>query len=240
MGATATAPTKPRSEIDDEILAKELADAAGEEDDGLGGTPPVETEVPPEAQPEDPEDPNSEEATGVPGGRQPGDDGYVPPPGEPGGSAGNGGPPTPPASLPGGDDDGEEEAKAKEAAAKAEADQLSLAGFRPIGVKVGGNKPDSAVLKYKGGKLELGKSQFDRGDRFLTVDAWQVTGDNDQDTIVKLSGEVKSTSKAQSATLCGTTMLAEWVHARLSEGMSPHDVAAVCELLGIEGPGTGE
>lgn len=142
-------------------------------------------------------------------------------------------PPTPPAALP--DDGGEDEDEES-------AEQLYLVGDRELGLKVGGRKPDSAVLKFKGGKLELlggpdGKgSQFDRSDRFTTVDVWQVTGDNDQDTIDKLSGEVKSTSKAQNATLCGTKRIEEWLKERLVQSFSPDEIQSVFSALDLEVP----
>jgi hypothetical protein len=121
----------------------------------------------------------------------------------------DGEPPTPAAELPDDDPDAEPEAEF----------ELTIGGNRQLGLKVGGRIPDSCVLKLKGGKVELA-GQFDRGDRFLTVATLQVTGDNDQDTIDKLSGEVKSTSKAQNATLCGILRLEEYLEQHLPESLT--------------------
>lgn len=227
MPPTATK-APPRKSIDDAALAAELEAERGEAD-GLGpaGDPPVDPPADPPAEDppaEDPpsgsrpdevtqeeyEDPNSEFNTGIPGGRKPGDDGYVPPDAiEPPANGGNGEPPTPAAKLPEGEGGAEDEE---------EPDKLAITGDRELGLKVGGRKPDSATLHLKGGKIELTGpkgSQFDRGDRFLTVSTLQVTGDDDKDTIVKHSGEVTSTSKKQVATLCGIVRLEEWVQSRV-------------------------
>lgn len=211
----ATAERSSSAGLDADEVKKQAAEIAGgePEDDGLGG--PHDTRPGPLV-----DDPNSEANTGVPGGRQPGDDGYVPPLPEATPPTDDL-PPTPAADLPVGDSKAEEEQ---------EAPQLFLTGSKSIGVKVGGRKPDSSVLKYKAGKLELGKSQFDREDRFLTVDVWQVTGDNDQDTINKVSGEVRSTSKAQSATLCGTTRLEEWLAAKIEDRKLLEEVCGALDL----------
>lgn len=240
MPPTATE-APPRQKIDDAALAAELEAERGE-NDGLGpaGDPPVD---PPADPPQDPPaedgptpeeiaDPNSEHNTGIPGGRKPGDDGYVEPP-IPGQTTvedhlDGAGPPTPPAKLPG---EGE-----REPGDDGEAEGLSIVGDRELGLKVGGRKPDSATLHLKGGKIELTGpkgSQFNRGDRFLTVTILQVTGDNDQDTIVKASGEVTSTSKKQGATLCGITRLEEWLANAIEDG----DLrVAVFEHLDLEMP----
>jgi hypothetical protein len=175
------------------------APEAVQEDDGLGEA-------------------SIDDGTGIPGGAQPGDDGYVPPPEGEESPAGE--PPTPAAELP--DDGAEDEAPKTE---------LTIGSNRQLGLKVGGRVPDSCVLKLKGGKIELA-GQFDRSDRFLTVSTLQVTGDNDQDTINKLSGEVKSTSKAQSATLCGILRLEEYLEQRLPESL----VKPVFEALELELP----
>lgn len=199
-----------------EKQAQEIANEGGQGDDGLG---PID---PPAGKPVDP-DPNSEANTGVPGGRQPGDDGYVgpTPEGEPPPLAAVADqPPTPPANLPddAGDPDAEEEAP-----------QLFVTGERQIGVKVGGRKPDSSVLKLKGGKIDL-QGQFDRGDRFIAVATLQIVGDNDQDTIDKQSGEVKSTSKAQSATLCGFARIEEYIVDRIEDPALRNQVLEALDL----------
>ena len=95
--------------------------------------------------------------------------------------------------------------------------ELVIEADGQLGMKVGGRKPDSAVLKLKGAKIDLGEGQFDRGDRITAVVILQVTGDNDQDTIDTLSGEVKSTSKAQGATVCGINTLTEWLASRIED-----------------------
>lgn len=95
--------------------------------------------------------------------------------------------------------------------------ELAVEADGQLGMKVGGRKPDSAVLKLKGAKIDLGEGQFNRGDRITTVVTLQVVGDNDQDTIDRLSGEVKSTSKAQSATVCGIATLEAWLNAQVSD-----------------------
>lgn len=186
---------------------------AVEEGDGLG--PPQDPPVDP-----GPED----DGSGIPGGAQPGDDDFDPtkpvdPPEEP--PAGQGPPPTPPANLP--DDGGEEEEEPDPEG------QLLLMADQELGLKVGGRKPDSSVLKLKGGKIDL-QGQFNRGDRFLAVTTLQVTGDNDQDTIDKLSGEVKSTSKAQGATLCGITRIEEYLATRIADDELLNAVLAALEL----------
>lgn len=194
----------------DTATAERPLKAVGEEDDGLG---------PPADPPTDPTGGGS----GIPGGAQPGDDDFDPtrpvdPPQDPPGDQGP--PPTPPAHLP--DDGGGEEEEEPES-------QLLLMADRELGLKVGGRKPDSSVLKLKGGKIDL-QGQFDRGDRFLAVTTLQVTGDNDQDTIEKLTGEVKSTSKAQNATLCGITRIEEYLANRIADDELLNAVLAALEL----------
>jgi hypothetical protein len=157
------------------------------------------------------------DGSGIPGGAQPGDDDYVQKEEE----SPSGEPPTPAAQLP--DDGAEDEAPEFE---------LTIGGNRQLGLKVGGRMPDSCVLKLKGTKIEVA-GQFDREDRFLAVTTLQVTGDNTQDSIDKLSGEVKSTSKAQSATLCGILRLEEYLEQRLPESL----VKPVFEALELELPG---
>jgi hypothetical protein len=152
-------------------------------------------------------DPNSEEASGVPGGRQPGDDGYVPPP----------------ADLPDDGAQGEED----------EQPQLFVLGDKELGLKVSGRKPDSAALKLKGAKIDLG-GQFDRGDRFVAALTLQITGDNDQDTIETATGVVKSTSKAQSATVCGAGRLEDYLLMKLDG--HPELLAAVLKALELPNP----
>lgn len=142
-----------------------------------------------------------DDGSGIPGGALPQDDRFdsaEPPP-----AAEE--PPTPPASLPD-DGDGEE----------VEAPQLFVTGERQIGVKVGGRKPDTSVLKLKGTKIDLG-GQFDRGDRLITVATLQISADLDSDTIDRVSGEVKSTSKVQTATLCGFMRLEEYIADRIED-----------------------
>lgn len=190
--------------------------AGAGEDDGLGGV-----------------DPNSEEATGIPGGRQPGDDDYVQPGQEPE-DAGAGGeqepeaeaPPTPPADLPA-DPAGEEEQQDP-------LFELSITAERELGLKVSGNTPEVSVLKIKGSTLNAGKGQFDRGDRFPVVQIVQVTGDNDQDNIDTLSGNVKSTTKEQKATVCGALRLEEYLKQQIGNAELRAQVFAE---LGLEEPG---
>lgn len=227
MPPTATAP--PRSQIDDAAVEAELAKERGEtEDDGLGPEPG------PEITDEEFNDPNSEYNTGVPGGRKAGDDGYVEPDSaEPPAGQQPPPPPTPPANLP--DEEPEDDPEAE-----AEVPPLGIVGNRELGLKVGGRKPDSSTLHLKGGKIELTGpkgSQFDRGDRFLTVSTLQVTGDNDQDTIVKHTGEITSASKKQSATLCGIERIEEWLLGRLVEAKIDDDeVDHIFAVLGVERP----
>lgn len=200
------------------------------EDDPPAGDPPSE-DPPNEITQEEYDDPNSEYNIGVPGGRKPGDDGYVDPEASTEPPAGEGGtPPTPPAQLPG---EGGEGGQGDPDPDPDEAESLSMIGDRELGLKVGGRKPDSATLHLKGGKVELTGpkgSQFNRGDRFLTVTTLQVTGDNDQDTIVKASGEVTSTSKKQGATLCGIARLEEWLANGIEDPKLRVDVFAALDL----------
>lgn len=167
--------------------------AHAEKDDGLGpvGSDPDAAGAGDPAQ-DDPLATEGLEGMGVP---------------DPYGGAGE--PPTPPAALP--DDGGEGEDEDSEPGS-----QLFLLGNRKLGIKVAGRMPDSSVLKFKGGKVALG-GQFDRGDVISTVDVWQVTGDNDQDTIDTLTHKVKSTSKAQNATLCSTQTLGDFLALKLAE-----------------------
>lgn len=162
------------------------------------------------------EDDGLGDGSGIPGGAQPGDDGYIEPP-----ESGRPAPPTPAAELPG---DGADEDAPPEF-------ELTIGGNRQLGLKVGGRLPDSCVLKLKGTKVEVA-GQFDREDRFLAVTTLQVTGDNTNDTINKLTGEVKSTSKAQAATLCGIRRLEEYLAERLPESL----VGPVFEALELELP----
>lgn len=115
-----------------------------------------------------------------------------------------------------------------------EGPQLSLVGGGSLGNKVGGRVPDSAVLKYKGAKVELqGQTQFDRGERIIAVDIWQVTGDNDQDTIDTASGDVKSTSKSQNATLCGSSRIEDYLASKITDRRVLEEV---CEALDLATP----
>lgn len=91
---------------------------------------------------------------------------------------------------------------------------LFLTGDYEVGTKVKGRKPDSTVLKLKGGKIDL-QGQFNREDRLLILATVQVTGDAQNDTIVKETGEVKSTSQAQSATICGVSRLEDFLRLKL-------------------------
>lgn len=141
------------------------------------------------------------------------------------GDEGGGTPPTPPAALP---DDGQGDDEET-------GDQLFLMGDSELGLKVGGRKPDSAVLKFKGTKVDLG-GQFNRGDRITTVDVWQVVSSLDQDSIETLSGDVKSASRAQGATLCGTQRIEKWLHERLSQSFGPDEVQSVFAALDLEVP----
>lgn len=130
-------------------------------------------------------------------------------------------PPTPPAELP---DDGKPEQQ--------QIPELVLQGNRKLGLTVGGRKPDSNVLKLKGCKIEL-PGQYDREDRFLAVTTLQVTGNNDQDTIDRLSGEVKSTSRAQGATLCGIATLEDFLRDKIED---EELLARLFDVLDIEVP----
>lgn len=154
-----------------------------------------------------------------PAGEQPPD---PDPPAPAAAAGGEAEPPTPPAKLPDDGDDDPEDA----------APQLFLMGNRQLGVKVGGKKPESSVLKFKGGKVDL-DGQFDLEDRITTVDIWQVTGDNDQHTIEKATGAVKSASKAQNATLCATAKLEDWLAERLED---PELIAIVFARLELDVP----
>lgn len=100
---------------------------------------------------------------------------------------------------------------------------LFLTGDYEVGKMVKGRKPDTSVLKLKGGKIDL-EGQFNRGDRLMLLTTVQVTGDNDQDTIEKLTGEVKSTSKAQSATVCGVARLEDFLRGKLEDHPEVLDV----------------
>src|SRR5262245_15891655 len=138
-----------------------------------------------------------DDSSGIPGGAQPQDDeAFHEKAREAAEKAGR--PPTPPADLP---DDGPKPTPDEAefglvipGSKDVKADQLSL--------KVGGEKPRTCVLKLKGGKIDV-NGQFVKGDRLRLLIDVQITGDNVQDTIDKLTGEVKSTSKAQSATIVG-------------------------------------
>lgn len=160
-------------------------------------------------------EPGEDDGTGIPGGAQPGDDDY-----DELAAKRDEGPPTPPADLP----DDEPDAEADESG-----QTLLIAGERTLGLKVGGREPDSSVFKLKGCKIDL-DGQFDRGDRFLAVTILQVTGDNDQDTIDTLSGEVKSTSKAQGATLCGISRIEDYLAAKIKDRGLLEQVADALEL----------
>lgn len=159
------------------------------------------------ANPKPPEPEPEDDGSGIPGGAQPQDDV---------------GPPTPAAELP--DDGGEPEEEPED-------EGLTIGGYKKLGVKVGGRVPDTSVLKLKGSKISL-DGQFDRGDRFPTVSILQVTGDNDNDTINTLTGAIKSTSKAQSATLCGITTLEKWLAEHLPSSLAPQ----VFKALELEMP----
>lgn len=158
-------------------------------------------------------------------GTEPEDDGLGSPGGDPdpgpeGGGSG-GAPPTPPADLP---DDGNGEPQD-------ELPGLELDGERELQIKVGGRKPDASVLKLKGGSIDL-KGQFDRGDRIVAVATLQVTGNHDDDTIETHTGDVKSTSRKQKATLCGITRIDQYVSEKLAAaGWDGKDIANVLDDL---------
>lgn len=148
------------------------------------------------------EDINSYFRTSVPGGAQPGDSGFYTVPGEESTPPLAAVPPTPPAAAP--DDDEVEETSPL----------LHLLGNKELGLKVGGRKPDSAVLKIKGGKIAL-DGQFDLEDRFPAVFDLQITGDGTKHGIETATGTVKSSRKDQEATICGTATVADWLALRL-------------------------
>lgn len=131
-------------------------------------------------------------------------------------------PPTPPADLP---DDG--------AGDDEEKDPLNfLLGHKELGLKVSGFKPDSSVLKIKGGKIDLA-GQFDLGERFPVVFDLQVTGNLDRHAIELESGAIKSQKRAQEATICGTTTLSEF----LAKKLEGHEelLNTVLDLIGLDG-----
>lgn len=131
-------------------------------------------------------------------------------------------PPTPPAALP---DDGQDEED------QADPEPLNfLLGNRKLGVKVGGFKPDSSILKIKGGKIDL-DGQFDMADRFPAVFTLQVTGNLDRHGIELDTGSVKSQKRAQEATICGTSTLPEYLASKLGE--NPALLAQVMDALGL-------
>lgn len=168
----------------------------------LAAAPPInETNTEPEDDGLGPVD-DGDDGTGIPGGAQPQDDRH---PGDgDGGDDGNSAPPA--ADLPD-DSDGE-------AGGDGELPTLFLLGDYQLGNKVKGRTPDTNSLHLKGGKIEL-QGQFNRGDRLLVLATVQVTGDNDQDSIEKSTGEIKSTSKQQGATVCGTARLEDWLKMKL-------------------------
>lgn len=159
------------------------------------------------------EDAPEDDGTGVPGGALPQDD--VQRRNEEAGDHGGEEPPTPPAVLPGEDEEPEE------------GPELFITADRQLGMKVGGRKPDSSVLKYKGAKVEI-EGQFDLETRLTTVDIWQVTGDNNQHTIEKATGTVKASSKAQSATLCATRRIEEFLADKIADDELLY---RICEAL---------
>jgi hypothetical protein len=131
-------------------------------------------------------------------------------------------PPTPPAALP---DDGEDEEEEKDPL-------LFLLGHKQLGVKVGGFKPDTCILKIKGGKIDV-DGQFDLGDRFPAVFTLQVTGNGDRHSIELETGTIKSQNRAQEATVCGTATLATYLQRKLEDD-HPELLAQVLSALGTE------
>lgn len=130
-------------------------------------------------------------------------------------------PPTPPADLPEDGDDEEEKDPL-----------LFLLGHKQLGVKVGGFKPDSNVLKIKGGKIDL-EGQFDLGERFPAVFDLQVTGNLQRHGIELETGTIKSQTQSQEATVCGTTTLPVYLERKLGAD-HPELLADVLRALGVE------
>lgn len=165
------------------------------------------------------DDPNSYFRTGVAGGAQPQDEGFYTPPVGTTSETPVGDPPTPPAALP--EDEGDEDERDP---------LLHLLGNRKLGVKVGGFKPDSTVLKIKGGAIDV-DGQFDMGDRFPAVFDLQVTGNLDRHSIELESGTIKASKRAQEATICGTTTLEIFLERHIEDETL---LAAVRTALGFE------
>lgn len=62
-----------------------------------------------------------------------------------------------------------------------EVTQLSIQGDADLSARVGGRRPDEAVIVIQGGEIKMGKSQFDKGQRVRLVVEGYIAEIHDKD-----------------------------------------------------------
>jgi hypothetical protein len=73
--------------------------------------------------------------------------------------------------------------------------QLSIQGDNDLSSRVGGRKPDEATIRLQGGELQMGKTQFDKGQRVRLVVEGYIAEVHDKDIRDPKTSQVSSSKK---------------------------------------------
>lgn len=76
-----------------------------------------------------------------------------------------------------------------------EVTQLSIEGDADLTSKVGGRRPDEAVIVLQGGEVKMGKTQFSKGQRVRIVSEGYIAEVHDKDIRDPKTGAIASTKK---------------------------------------------
>lgn len=76
-----------------------------------------------------------------------------------------------------------------------EVTQLSIQGDADLTSRIGGRKPDEAVIVLRGGEIKMGKTQFDKGQRARIVVEGRIAEVHDVDHTDGKTGQVTHTVK---------------------------------------------
>jgi hypothetical protein len=76
-----------------------------------------------------------------------------------------------------------------------EVTQLSIEGDSDLTSKVGGRRPDEAVIVLQGGEVKMGKTQFSKGQRVRIVSEGYIAEVHDKDIRDPKTGAIASTKK---------------------------------------------
>jgi hypothetical protein len=76
-----------------------------------------------------------------------------------------------------------------------EVTQLSIEGDADLSARVGGRRPDEAVIVLQGGEVKMGKTQFDKGQRVRIVSEGYIAEVHDKDIRDPKTGGIASTKK---------------------------------------------